>query len=74
MPRDKAIFPEIVLVIKKVIIGRIHNVAVCEVVLIQPCPVICNKNLKDNPIKKRTIIVKKLDSKLLSIEVKLLRM
>tara|TARA_B100000131_G_C18004057_1_gene567678 strand:+ start:337 stop:579 length:243 start_codon:yes stop_codon:yes gene_type:complete len=45
MPNDNAIFPEITLVITKVIIGRIVSVAVWLKVFIQFCPKKIKRNL-----------------------------
>ena len=45
------------LVITNVTIGSIVNVEVCEVVLIQDCPINCNINLKDKLIKNSKTIL-----------------
>ena len=57
MPRDKAIFPLITLVITNVIIGSMQIVAVCDVVLIQLWPVISKRYLKDRLIENNNIIL-----------------
>ena len=58
IPRDKAIFPDITLVITKVIIGNVVKVVVCDLVFIQPCPDFSRINLKEMLKKKsRNILI-----------------